>query len=456
MKIDSKIKRALALGTCACMLFSVSGCGKKGDYVHGKKGYYSQIDNGVSTEVHNQGAYGNCWAHATNDAIRLSYILKNGKDVPITVDEIMEITMGADKTEGLITTNKGQEKNIGGSSYIAAWALSNGCGGYVLTEEKVLSSAAMGQYHGKEYGFLSNRATREQLQELIRSEGALLAIMNIGTGIRKTHGYSTIYDESMAAEKSDIGFPSRYFTHEVVIVGWDDNFPKSYFGEEFGVTPPSENGAWLLKDSGGNNSGDDGYYWVSYESPMVFTDLMQVSDKYKEVVHYETSALGGIRTGEETTVANVFHHKGQLAAVGTYVGITEGNLDPELLWGTPDDTRIRIEIRDANMEKVLATKECEFDFEGYYVIELDTPIEVDDFSVVVTYHAAAPVEVCDVESFEAGEETIGKRQYRTTSEKGESFVLVNGEWMDLSDMENCEALGYDYPLNNCCIKALFS
>lgn len=53
--------------------------------------------------------------------------------------------------------------------------------------------------------------------------------------------------------------------HGVCVVGWDDNYDRNKFdGSTSGL--PTQNGAWLIKNSLGTNSGDDGYFWMSYES----------------------------------------------------------------------------------------------------------------------------------------------------------------------------------------------
>lgn len=48
--------------------------------------------------------------------------------------------------------------------------------------------------------------------------------------------------------------------HAVVIVGWDDSYPKENFNIQ-----PEHDGAYLCLNSWGESWGDNGYFWLSYE-----------------------------------------------------------------------------------------------------------------------------------------------------------------------------------------------
>ncbi|MBQ7577092.1 MAG: hypothetical protein IJT21_02375 [Synergistaceae bacterium] len=52
----------------------------------------------------------------------------------------------------------------------------------------------------------------------------------------------------------------RRINHDILITGWDDNFPLFYFNPR-----PSKNGAWLVKDSWKPENSENGYYWIPYE-----------------------------------------------------------------------------------------------------------------------------------------------------------------------------------------------
>ncbi len=49
--------------------------------------------------------------------------------------------------------------------------------------------------------------------------------------------------------------------HQVVIIGWDDNYSRNNFVYE----KPKSNGAWLILNSWGTQWGNKGTAWVSYE-----------------------------------------------------------------------------------------------------------------------------------------------------------------------------------------------
>ena len=52
---------------------------------------------------------------------------------------------------------------------------------------------------------------------------------------------------------------SDWANHAVAIVGWDDNFPK----ENFAIQPPAD-GAFIVKNSWGEEWGENGYFYLSY------------------------------------------------------------------------------------------------------------------------------------------------------------------------------------------------
>lgn len=50
----------------------------------------------------------------------------------------------------------------------------------------------------------------------------------------------------------------------------------------------------------------------------------------------------------------------------------------------------------------------------------------------------------------------GEAEYRTVSKSGQSFVLLDDNWKDLTNSDIKKALNIDFEPNNCCIKVLFA
>lgn len=77
----------------------------------------------------------------------------------------------------------------------------------------------------------------------------------------------------------------------------------------------------------------------------------------------------------------------------------------------------------------------------------DTPVDVTDHAVAITYSKGAPVEREDID--------YGQSDHNTVSESGQSFVKINGNWKDMADSDIISAICADLKPNNCCIKALY-
>ena len=364
------------------------------DYVHGEDGYFSLVDEGFGTPASVQ-EDGTCWVVSAATAIESNALVTRGEEITVDPYALLDACYGPDRAEGWFLAENLSPENYGGWGWQVIEALADGVDGLLLTEANDYTDCS-----------------QEQLKEVIRTQGAV----NIAVPDRQDKKgffgeYQTYNDPS----------PKEY-DHAVVIIGWDDHFPKEYFREK-----AQKDGAWLIQ-----NSKSEKYvcYWLSYETPFLEPYTFSVSQDYGDVVAYDAGKESTIDEGEVTTTANVFHHAGTLAAVGTYT-VTDGQ-------------KMTVEIRDAALENVLYTQEAEFAYRGYHLIDLETPQEVSDYAIVIRYEGEAPVE-----GGIYGDSFIS---YRVSADKGVSFWECDGEWMDLSENVTDET----HAPHNACIKAIYA
>ena len=240
-------------------------------------------------------------------------------------------------------------------------------------------------------------------------------------------------------------------SHEVVIVGWDDDFPRENFPPGL---RPSGNGAFLAKNSWGESGIGGGYFWMSYYdgclatgedgTSRAFSRVDSPDEGYGIVHSYDYLGLGsGMGYGKTTaTAANMFVASGpeSLRAVGTYL----------LQWNTKYTVSIYAGCAAGKPTSgvLVHTQKGTREFPGYETIELDAPVPIskgDRYSVVVTlttpgFGRPVPVQIDD---------SAGARYSR----KNCSYLQgTNGSWVDIVAGYNPKKAfsGNNSPKTFCC------
>lgn len=390
--------------------------------------YYSLIDEGYDTPVKNQ-ILGTCWAYAASTSLESSWKVRTGEDIDIDamgiVDQCLRTNM---KSEGEFLFDDTTRKYSGGNVENVIFSLSNGFGDYVLMDAHYFSEIDFTHI----IDYLAGNADviefstydRDAVKNEIKNNGAVSADF-FYSKISKVNGNS-VWN---GADNYDLN-------HAICIVGWDDNFPKDGFDVE-----ASQDGAWLVQNSEGIYSGDDGYFWISYDTPLFDICSFSCTDDYSEVLSYDGGCMGKIApegTGDFVTVANVFEQSGTLRAVSTYA--------------LSKDMKVSLEVYSADFSEVLYSQTETLKEVGYHTIKLDVPVEVDGFALAVTYYGAAPVEGNAISQYDGG---VSDFYYFVTCEEGQSYINLGGEWLDLSLDETLACIEFEGQTHNCCIKALF-
>ena len=173
--------------------------------------------------------------------------------------------------------------------------------------------------------------------------------------------------------------------HSVVLVGWDDNYPKENFAHE-----APEDGAWIIRNSYGENyqNSDHGYFYISYYEPslsyIVHYDFEPVTN-YGNVYHYNSSQIAtrvhSTKDDMGFVIANVFEAEKpeKIAAVGFFSDCPNEGYEITIYALEPGFTN----PQDGTLiETVSGTAE----YKGFHTVKLPHSYAVDQgqiYSVVI-------------------------------------------------------------------------
>lgn len=238
--------------------------------------------------------------------------------------------------------------------------------------------------------------------------------------------------------------------HQVLMVGWDDDFPKETFADV-----PEGDGAFLMKNNWGEDDDAGGYFWISYydtslarydgDTASVYTRVDDVTapDVYERNYGYDTLGIAySVGVGKTSaTAATLFTAKcaENIRAIGTYL----------VQWNTQYTVSIYSGCTAGKptsgvlLYKQSGTRE----FPGFETIELDQEVAIpagDLFSVVITYTTPdfkrpVPVMIDDTD----------KQIY---VRKGRSYLKqTDGTWKDLAPWNSKKAFSFsNSPKAHCC------
>ena len=269
-----------------------------------------------------------------------------------------------------------------------------------------------------------NGVSQSELKQAILDYGAICASYYDSTEYLNEEHAAYWYDGSTGMNGN----------HTVSIVGWDDNFPKEYFDTGHGT--PSEDGAWLIKNSYGEEYGDGGYNWISYED----AELFQTAE------HNDVYAIAGARTPRDCNVYALDEYgattlkTSQGAELGGLNLFTFGEdevLDEIMFMTTAKGASYTlyyvpvsggVPTSDSSQMTVLASGTV--DHAGYTTVALEEP-----FAVPAGEGGIALVLEGSSLSIGADGSLLENSQtlFNAQVERGESFQLENGAWVQAED-----------------------
>ena len=245
---------------------------------------------------------------------------------------------------------------------------------------------------------------------------------------------SPYYNSSAAAYAYE---GDSHANHDVVVVGWDDNFPK----ENFPINVKRD-GAFICLNSWGKSFGQDGLFYVSYdcvafgEVSVCYTQIENL-DNYDNI--YQSDLFGwtatmGYKDRPNVYFANVYKAKRneKIKAVGFYAA--EENTDFEVF--ICEDFKGTNSLSNRGHASVTAS----FDNKGFYTLNLDKPYNVEKgkkFSIIVKAHnKKKSLKLVPVE-------TKTKSMKKVILKDGEGYISADGMNWQSTEKEKC----------NVCLKA---
>ena len=219
-------------------------------------------DYGWVTPVKNQNPLGTCWTFAANAVIE-TQLLRTGRGEWDLSEKNMALLCGF---EG--------DWNLGGNNDMAAAHLLRWSGAVMETNDV---------YFTNENSYYDENSARNEWENIRPSHpfDPTLHIQNVvwipaldGTEAKRNElkeaimKYGAVSTCIYAYSTSPYMNGGAYYCnldkgcdHAITVVGWDDNYSTNNF--QSSRCPPSH-GAWLIKNSWGTSSGDNGYWHVSY------------------------------------------------------------------------------------------------------------------------------------------------------------------------------------------------
>ncbi len=380
---------------------------------------YDLREKGRTPKVRDQGPYGTCWAFASLAALESALLPET--ELELSVDHMNQ--------NNSFTKSKDGGQYTMAMAYLAAWQ------GPVREADDPYGDGATDRT------LSAVRHVQEmQIIDAKNLDGIKKAVFQYG-GVE-----SCIYTTLQSADGESPSYNHKTYAycylgeekpnHDVVIIGWDDNYPRENFRTEV-----ADDGAFICQNSWGKDFGDNGVFYVSYYDTnigmhnLVYTKI-EDSTNYDEIYQADLCGwVGQMGYNQESMFgANVYtaRSKEDVAAAGFYT--TDRNTSYQV-YLVPEFT----DTESLNNRMLVA--EGQFAYAGYHTVRFEQSIRIAagrKFAVAVwlsTPNALRPMAI----EYAADELTR-----EVDLDDGEGYISAQGKkWVDAKEKFNC----------NLCIKA---
>lgn len=429
------------------------------------------------TPVRNQTAFNNCWTHSAMAATESNLIRKGLADTSIDLSEWYLTYYALNPYGGMpgFTNTSGEQYYfVGGNDWKSVALLSRGTGSVTTAKApditsyyeydyatgaayedysqvytpavasrdyKLVNALYLGDFApGKEQWEVQlSVARRDMIKRAIMQYGAVSVGIHMGDMDSSNYNaetgayYSGLHlgEVMVGVDKDNDGEDDTVATdHAVAIVGWDDDYPSANFANG---KQPKENGAWIVRNSWGENWGDGGYCYVSYEEGTLCDGVAYDSEPApagEKIYQYDPlGCTNWYVYGDPNEASNVQYFANIFSAeeydainsVAFYVPSDNVKYEVSLYTNCGADSPVNGALAAVQTADSLAP--------GYNTVVLDSPVKVaagTRFSVVVRaetpeggYKMLAPVECVIVGETEGYADNV-------TANPGEGWLSTDG------------------------------
>ena len=360
--------------------------------------HFDARDYGWVSSVKNQGNMGSCWTFGTCGALEAALLKTTGIEYDFSENNMQNSMLKYTKY-GIKDTEEGGIREQG-LVYILSW-LGVFPSEYDTYDELGKISPLIGtdeNIHIQDALFVPSRNNATDNDKLKR------AIIDCGS---VTTGYYVSGNKSDLNEKTAAYYQNVKNTtnHAISLVGWDDNYSRSNFNR----TPPGD-GAFIIKNSWGTNSGKDGYYYISYYDTsllnITFAIGFIINNTENYTKNYQTDLGGNFFVNETKGYKTTYESTGNdtISAVGTY-------------FKEKENYTLEIYVND----KLMHTQNGTAPFPGFHTVKLTKEIllkENDNFTVVMKKDCCYFL--------------IDSRQHY---EENKTYIMINDEWKNLDSSQ---------------------
>ncbi len=375
---------------------------------------YDLRDRERTPKVKNQGPYGTCWAFAALAAMESSML-------PEEIQEFSPDHMSL-QNSFVLEQAAGGEYTMG-MAYLTAWQ------GPVYEKDDPYGDGQSREdlqavKHVQEVQLIEGKDF-EKIKEFVFKHGGVQTA--IYSALTNTQSNSPYYNQEKSAY-CYIGAEKP--NHEILIMGWDDNYPKENFNIEV-----EGDGAFLCQNSWGGDFGDGGVFYVSYYDVnigihnVIYTGVEE-PDNYDRI--YQSDLCGW--------VGQIGFHADSIFGANVYTAESKETLKAAGFYATGKETSYEIFIakdfkNTKSLEDRVKVAEGNVANAGYYTIKFDQDIQVEpNEKYAVILHITTPGSVHPM----AIEYIADEMTANVDLADGEGYISAGGNrWENTEQNQKC-------------------